>query len=505
MSAQGIGNSFYGLQELCSDHIEVRQLLNAMCEKISQCDEELSGQEISNALYGLRGMRDEYSEVRAVLSALSLKLSTYQGILTGQHIGNCLYGLQLMKGDYSEVNTLLDILWQKLLQSNDELNAQQISNGLYGLISMSTLGGETVEKLINFFISRAYENIDTYPILDMADLLRSVSLLRFHNNTMSSSTLSSTLIGKIDDLWDCLVNTLSIVNDKEMVSIREFHMERKVYDIIEKYLQVFVPGAIVIYAPKVCIVTSPNFNLSSAYSHWRGLVVNKIPMISYIMASCMDENNDYWAPGEGHPNSLAHIYMGEIIALSLLHLADSYIFSHQHLYQMSFEKDWQHFVNQPNEFKLYQGKKHFYQCLASPITLLHEPEASFISKSHTSDWVFTFDRPDKFGWIKRESNKEGLMSEIIFDVMTSANGTIILSLLKSYDNKMGILSCCVDCQSNFIATYHMTTHSKEHISQPSMFHIPIINSIGFNESIYSHQLRCRANRGKIKITAIMGC
>ena len=99
-------------------------------------------------------------------------------------------------------------------------------------------------------------------------------------------------------------------------------------------------------------------------------------------------------------------------------------------------------------------------------------------------------------------------SEILFKVITNRN-ILRISVLHSYTNNMGVLACCVDCDSfkaeQFIDTKWGTKVSLEgsHLIRTGN----ILNSSQANNtSTLERWLRCRVSHGKkVKIMSIMTC
>ena len=73
MNGQAIGNALYGLKCMSSAELEVRQVLKALLNKISESEDLIQGQNIGNALYGLKGMSSKDAEVRGTTMGGSRK------------------------------------------------------------------------------------------------------------------------------------------------------------------------------------------------------------------------------------------------------------------------------------------------------------------------------------------------------------------------------------------------------------------------------------------------
>ena len=70
VSAQGIGNILYGLQNMSSNNEGVQGILQAMIPHIKSCKDMFTSQGIGNALYGLQNMNSNNVEVQGILQAM---------------------------------------------------------------------------------------------------------------------------------------------------------------------------------------------------------------------------------------------------------------------------------------------------------------------------------------------------------------------------------------------------------------------------------------------------
>jgi len=150
LSAQGVGNAFYGLQGMSSEREGVRKVLSALTAKVrampsssassssSPTEIPLSGQNIGNALWGLRNMTSEHVEVRQALAALADRIKSSPAEMNGQNIGNALYSMHAMDDGKEEVRQVLAALALKLVQSTKPLSGLDLGMSLYGLRSMDS-------------------------------------------------------------------------------------------------------------------------------------------------------------------------------------------------------------------------------------------------------------------------------------------------------------------------------------------------------------------------------
>jgi hypothetical protein len=125
---------FRGMRNMTSSHIEVREALGALAEKISQSRAEMNGQNVGNALYSLHAMADEVPEVRAVLGALAHKLVLTSQSFSGLDIGMSLYGLRSMDSNTPEVRVILGTLIHKIRHSNAQFQLRDLCMAIIGLL-----------------------------------------------------------------------------------------------------------------------------------------------------------------------------------------------------------------------------------------------------------------------------------------------------------------------------------------------------------------------------------
>jgi uncharacterized protein YhbP (UPF0306 family) len=103
MGGQEVDNTLYGLQDMSTEHAEVRGMLSALAGTVAGCTEVPKAQHVGNALYGLQGMSSEHVEVRDTLSALAGTMAGCTEVLKAQGVGNALYGLQGMSSEHAVV------------------------------------------------------------------------------------------------------------------------------------------------------------------------------------------------------------------------------------------------------------------------------------------------------------------------------------------------------------------------------------------------------------------
>jgi hypothetical protein len=165
LSAQAVGNAFYGLQGMSSESAAVRGILRSLARKVAamptphlsvianananasdssaDCYEYmLSGQHIGNALWGLRNATSSHEEVREALGVLSTKITQSRAIMNGQNVGMALYSLHAMDLRHSEVRGVMSALAHKLVVTTEPFSGLDIGMSLYGLRAMDSQSPE---------------------------------------------------------------------------------------------------------------------------------------------------------------------------------------------------------------------------------------------------------------------------------------------------------------------------------------------------------------------------
>ena len=178
--AQEIGASFFGLQNMSSSVPEVRSVLAALAIRTRECKDDFGGQEIGNALFGMLGMSSDHAEVRSVLSALTVRIRQSQGDMRTLNVSNSLYGLQSMSADSPEVNDLLSALLKKAKSCPDAMKAEDVGHAVYGLQGMS--GGPVFPLWLAHLYDQAMgivvrsDEIKTISTISLMTLSQSIAL-----------------------------------------------------------------------------------------------------------------------------------------------------------------------------------------------------------------------------------------------------------------------------------------------------------------------------------------
>ena len=302
----------------------------------------------------------------------------------------------------------------------------------------------------------------------------------------------------------------------------------------------------------------------ASYLHWRGLVDMRIPLISLPTIACCFHLNDWvdakekrasgfaervrtglWS-GCVHPKTPVHVLLSEIVAASLLELLVGAVCKqwpqatallNNVKFPMTEDEEaatrrWDSFIATVPMNTSY--RMHLQDCDYMPTTLLttvptvsHLP--SFKASFHGRDWYYGADVKFKPGWIIEEIRPGGMpltadnsswrSREIEFPVAVrmrrnsssgqTVSGEIRLSLLHSYSANMGKLYCSVINNASNTELASMVTFDTRwtsHNSQESTVTMQLRGVDSTNEIyIVTLLLRCRADRGKVKIVSIVGC
>ena len=146
-----ISNALCGLQGMFSEHVEVRNILQALSPLLKNCVDTISMIEFRNAMIGLQNMRSDSREVRTILLDLLpkireiIEMNIYEEIKS-EDLGLCLFSLQNMSDDCIEVRDIISCLLLLIENSTDDFSSSSISNSLYGLQQMS--GRETLDLFL---------------------------------------------------------------------------------------------------------------------------------------------------------------------------------------------------------------------------------------------------------------------------------------------------------------------------------------------------------------------
>ena len=153
LDKQACANILYSMGNMSSGRSDVRHFLSALAPKIAACVQENSEgftpQEICNSFYGLQNMDSKHVETLAVLVALNkaLKHANRHGfpsrggsIMTSQGIGNALSGFQTMENnDNHVVDESLGLLVSLIGTMQEAMSPQDLANAFMGLQGIERL------------------------------------------------------------------------------------------------------------------------------------------------------------------------------------------------------------------------------------------------------------------------------------------------------------------------------------------------------------------------------
>ena len=188
----GLSSAYSGMQRMtnCS---ESHELLFAIVAKVRNLKKEMSIDSLGVSMYGLQDLDSEAVEVRDTVHALNIELKKNVEMITLKSMCNILFGLQNMKRKHVEVNNIFHTLVKKIentkedetinknanenadphmsygnRDNNDELNYRiernnctinDITRGLYGLASMKNIDNINDYHDIEILSNVLYVNI----------------------------------------------------------------------------------------------------------------------------------------------------------------------------------------------------------------------------------------------------------------------------------------------------------------------------------------------------------
>jgi hypothetical protein len=138
IKAQEVGNAMYGLQNMNSDYIEVRDLVKGLSSLILTCKEPLLPQGVSNATYGLQNLSSEHIEVRELIQSFTILVEFCREPFNAQAVANALFGLKCLDSKYNEVRDLVKGLSNLVKYCVETLKPQEVTNAIYGLQNMNS-------------------------------------------------------------------------------------------------------------------------------------------------------------------------------------------------------------------------------------------------------------------------------------------------------------------------------------------------------------------------------
>ena len=136
-TVQDICNCLSGLKNMSCNHQSVSGTLSVILSKVYDSKEAFNGQQIACAFYGLQSMNLETKLMKALVAELTLKVAGSVEIKPA-HIAKALCSLRNSSSEYAIIRNLVRELTIKLEGCKDNLCAQEISDSLFGLQNMSS-------------------------------------------------------------------------------------------------------------------------------------------------------------------------------------------------------------------------------------------------------------------------------------------------------------------------------------------------------------------------------
>lgn len=280
----------------------------------------------------------------------------------------------------------------------------------------------------------------------------------------------------------------------------------------------------------------------STYPHWLPLVQLKIPLIAFSTVVCpyIGVGHDTFWPGL-HPPPKHHYFLAQMITAAVFEMAqadlpdysspDGPVSDPSHRAMIA---DWNKYIHDPisKSRQASDADVKAAECAVDPKTYLTATKPiRFKPKLKGAGWRFMEDVPGKPGWVcaeKASSDKVTpplpnrlnvstftlLERDIMFVMQTGLKKPrIMLQLLVSYTSIMGILSCGAYDENGVLTGDKPTlfnTLGADRTSQTAGFDLNVAVPDGkftsdVKSEIQTFHLLCRADHGKIKLTAVVGC
>ena len=287
------------------------------------------------------------------------------------------------------------------------------------------------------------------------------------------------------------------------------------------------------------------------YPHWMSLVQYKIPVLSFPTVSCETigtGKDKYWP--EIHPPAESHDYLAKILVASIFEMSaeelPDYTASDGPIRDPVLRDqiaDWNQYIYSGNGFNRGSSDADLKDtiCASSPVSdmsVVHSKRFQPLRRG--ADWKYFEDVARKPGWICNQSpNRSNVEAEssaaldedkvvlpeyikfssfkpsrrdIVFSVRTSeVLPRIVLQMLSSYDHRMGTVTCGVYNQTGMMtggSPFVFNTRWSDHSSQAVGFDMNLkVDTVPTHkaDAFLSFDILCRANSGKIKISAVVGC
>ena len=210
---QNLVQALYGLQNLSSEHTQVKCLLQNLIPIFESCTELLTAQNIAMCMYSLKYMNDDNPEVLRLLNVLKIKIasSPSQGslhTLTSQGYAMSINGFQNMKKNSKQMMELITVLIPKLESCIEPLSGQNIVICLQGLKNMNDTNPEVLQllKILTSKISSSPLKGTSYTLTSQQIEMLIQGLQSMANKSAELMELIKVLIPRIED------SNLSLLN-----------------------------------------------------------------------------------------------------------------------------------------------------------------------------------------------------------------------------------------------------------------------------------------------------
>ena len=191
LDRQACANILYSMSKMSSGRSDVRNFLSALAPKIAACvregSEGFTPQEISNSFYGLQNMDSKHVETLAVLVALNkgLKHACTYGFpahggatMTSQGVGNALSGFQTMENSNNHVvDESFGLLVGLMGTMQETMSPKDLANAFMGLQGIEQLS-KSVTLVLEFLLRKMRESTEQWSAREIGYALVGMSGLQ---------------------------------------------------------------------------------------------------------------------------------------------------------------------------------------------------------------------------------------------------------------------------------------------------------------------------------------
>ena len=146
----------------------VRILLAVLTEALQKSEEPLCSRRVGNYLHALRNMRSGHLEVRDYINVLTNKISHMNGGLVTEDLADGLQGMQLLSSAYPEV---LDLV-SAVTKSSAEASSEDFSPGQFGRCMLGFQRLDLEEPVVQTLLTHVLDkvNLSTYKITTQEEM-----------------------------------------------------------------------------------------------------------------------------------------------------------------------------------------------------------------------------------------------------------------------------------------------------------------------------------------------